>query len=186
MELEGIPKWLSGKESACQSRRCRRCTFDPWVRKISWSRNWQPTPICLLGKSHGQRSLVGYSSRGCNELDMSEDARTHTYGARMLHSWVLRREMGAQHPDGGFLYKLLFSRGVLISSRGILILCGLKNLCKTSHFKFVNGYFEAEYHMMTWLLGTQQNESWRIIGVVEDQGLVRQGKLRSVARVTSG
>ena len=79
----------------------------------------------------------------------------HTHGARMLHSWVSRREMGAQHPDGGFLYKLLFSRGVPISSRGILILCGLKNLCKTSNFKFVNGYFEAEYHMMTWLLGTQ-------------------------------
>ena len=27
----GLPRWLSGKESACQSRRCR---FDPWVRKI--------------------------------------------------------------------------------------------------------------------------------------------------------
>ena len=54
----GIPRWYSGKESACQFRRCR---FDPWVRKISWSRNWPPAPIFLPGKFHGQKSLVGYS-----------------------------------------------------------------------------------------------------------------------------
>ena len=34
---------------------------DSWVRKIPWSRNWQPIPVFLPGKSHGQRSLVGYS-----------------------------------------------------------------------------------------------------------------------------
>ena len=48
--------WLSSKESACQ---CRRCGFNPWVRKISWRRKWQPTPVFLPGKSHGQRSLSG-------------------------------------------------------------------------------------------------------------------------------
>ena len=36
--------------------------FDPWVRKIPWRRKWQPTPVLLPGKSHGQRSLVDYSS----------------------------------------------------------------------------------------------------------------------------
>ena len=41
----GDPWWLSGKESACQ---CRRCKFDPWVRKISWTRTWQPTLVFLL------------------------------------------------------------------------------------------------------------------------------------------
>ena len=30
----GNPKWLSGKESACQYRRLRRCRFNPWVGKI--------------------------------------------------------------------------------------------------------------------------------------------------------
>ena len=35
--------------------------FDPWVGKIPWSRKWQPTPVFLPGKFHGQRSLVGYS-----------------------------------------------------------------------------------------------------------------------------
>ena len=42
-------RWLSGNESACQCRRRRRCGFDPWVGKISWSRKWQPTPGFLLG-----------------------------------------------------------------------------------------------------------------------------------------
>ena len=40
---------------------CRRCGFDPWVRKIPWRRKWQPTPVFLLAKSHGQGSLAGYS-----------------------------------------------------------------------------------------------------------------------------
>ena len=35
--------------------------MDPWVRKILWRRKWQPTEGFLSGKSHGQRSLVGYS-----------------------------------------------------------------------------------------------------------------------------
>ena len=30
-------------------------------RKDPWKRNWQPTPEFLPGKSHGQRSPVGYS-----------------------------------------------------------------------------------------------------------------------------
>ena len=38
----------------------RRPRFDPWVRKIPWRRQWQPTPVFLPGKSHGRRSLAGY------------------------------------------------------------------------------------------------------------------------------
>ena len=49
----------------------------PLVRKISWWRKWQPTPVFLPGKSHGQRSLAGYSPRGRKESDMTEHARTH-------------------------------------------------------------------------------------------------------------
>ena len=46
-----LPGWLSGKEPACQYRRCKRCRFDPWIRKISWSRKWQPIPVVMPGKS---------------------------------------------------------------------------------------------------------------------------------------
>ena len=57
------------RESACQHRRQR---LDPWVGKIPWRKKWQPTPVLLPGKSHGQRSLVGYSSWGCKELNKTE------------------------------------------------------------------------------------------------------------------
>ena len=53
----GLPWWLSSTESACK---CRRCRFNPWVRKIPWRRRWQPTVVFLPGKSHGQRSRAGY------------------------------------------------------------------------------------------------------------------------------
>ena len=42
------------------------------VRKIPWRREWLPTPVFLLGESHGQRSLVGYSAWGHKELDTTE------------------------------------------------------------------------------------------------------------------
>ena len=49
----------SGKESSCQRRRGKRQVFGPWVGKAPWSRKWQPTPVFLPGKFHGQRSLGG-------------------------------------------------------------------------------------------------------------------------------
>ena len=70
-----LPQWLSGKESACQ---CRRCGFGPWVGKILLRRKWQPTPMFLPGESHGERSPVGYSPWGRKESDMTEQLSTHT------------------------------------------------------------------------------------------------------------
>ena len=49
-----------------------RCWFHPWVRMIPWRRAWQPTPAFLPKEFHGQRSLVGYSPRGCKELDTTK------------------------------------------------------------------------------------------------------------------
>ena len=46
--------------------------FSPWVGKFPWRRAWQPTPVFLPGKSHGQRSLVSYSPSGRKEMDMTE------------------------------------------------------------------------------------------------------------------
>ena len=59
------------KESACQSKTCKRHGFDPWVGKISWSRKWQSTTAFLPGKSHGFRNLVDCSPWGCKELAMT-------------------------------------------------------------------------------------------------------------------
>ena len=46
--------------------------FNPWVRKIPWSRVWQSTPVFLPGESHGQRSLVGCGLWGHTESDMTK------------------------------------------------------------------------------------------------------------------
>ena len=64
----------SDKESASQ---CRRCSFNPWVGKILWSRKWPPTPVFLPGKPHGQRNLTGYSPWGRRESDTVEHAHRH-------------------------------------------------------------------------------------------------------------
>ena len=70
VSLNGLPWWLSGQESICQCRRHRRDGFDSWVGKIPWSgKKWQPAPVFLPGKSHGQRSLAGYSLGGHKETD---------------------------------------------------------------------------------------------------------------------
>ena len=53
------------KKKNFQCRRWRRHGFDPWVGKMLWRRKWQLTPVLLPGKSHGWRSLVGYSLWGC-------------------------------------------------------------------------------------------------------------------------
>ena len=41
------------KKHACQCRRHERPGFDPWVGKIPWRREWQPTEVFLPGESHG-------------------------------------------------------------------------------------------------------------------------------------
>ena len=33
----------------------KRLRFGPWVRKIPWSRKWQPSPVFLPRESHGPR-----------------------------------------------------------------------------------------------------------------------------------
>ncbi|CAN0253687.1 unnamed protein product [Rangifer tarandus platyrhynchus] len=58
------------------TRRRKRFGFNPWLEKIPWSRKWQPTLVFLPGKSHGQRSFVGYSSWGCKESDTTDHACT--------------------------------------------------------------------------------------------------------------
>ena len=60
-ESAGLPRRLGGKEPTCQ---CERPEFNSRVEKIPWRRKWQPSPVFLPEKSHGQRSLVGYNPWG--------------------------------------------------------------------------------------------------------------------------
>jgi len=72
LNKRGLSRWLSGKESACQCRSCRRLIFYPWIGKIPWRRKWQSTPVLLPEKSHRQRSLAGYSPEGYQGSDVTE------------------------------------------------------------------------------------------------------------------
>ena len=48
------------------------CLFFLLGFTTSWRRKWQPTPVLLPGKFHGQRSLVGYGPWGYKESDTTE------------------------------------------------------------------------------------------------------------------
>ena len=45
----GLPRWLSGKEPACQCRRQKRRSFHSWVRKIPGEGNGNPLQCSCLG-----------------------------------------------------------------------------------------------------------------------------------------
>ena len=58
---------------------------DPQVRKIPWRRKWQPTPVFLSGKSHGQMSLVGYCPWGHKRV--GHDLVTKQQQPLFLSNW---------------------------------------------------------------------------------------------------
>ena len=88
-KMRAFPGGSDCKEPACQCRRHRRLRLDPWVGKIPWRREWQPTPVSLPGESHGQRSLAGYSLWGRKESDMTE---------RLTLSFSLSAKMKPRNP----------------------------------------------------------------------------------------
>ena len=83
----GFPGAASGKEPTYQCRKHQKCGFDPWVGKIPWSKNWQPTPVFLPEESHGQVSQAGYSPWGHKELDITEHTCQETYMYYPVVNW---------------------------------------------------------------------------------------------------
>ena len=75
--------WLSGKIIHLQ---CRRPGFSSWLGKIPCRREWQPIPVFLPGKSHGQRSLGGYSPWSHKELDKIE--RLTHFTSKSVWLWL--------------------------------------------------------------------------------------------------
>ena len=81
-----FPCGSDSKESACKAED----RLDPWTRKIPWRREWEPIAIFLPGEFYGQRSSLGYSPRGCKELDMIEQL-THRHTVRIFSLAIIRK-----------------------------------------------------------------------------------------------
>ena len=69
MTVQTVRGFLDGSDNKESALQCGRPRFDPWVRKIPWRREWLPTPVFMLGESHGQSLLAGYSLWGHKESD---------------------------------------------------------------------------------------------------------------------
>ena len=65
----GLLWWLSGEESICQCRRHEDSSSIPGLGRSLGEEMTIHSNILVPGKSHGQRSLVGYSPQGCKESD---------------------------------------------------------------------------------------------------------------------
>ena len=70
-------------ENSPQCRRRKSCGFSPWVGKVLCRRKWQPAPVFLPGKSHGQRPLAGCSPWGHKECDMTDRLNNNNNNKRV-------------------------------------------------------------------------------------------------------
>ena len=137
---------------------CMRPGFYPWVGKIPRRRKWQPTPVFLPAKSHGRRSLAGYSLWGCKESDTTEQ----------LHIHLL------QHSNK----RALFKKNVISNvSKGILMLvaqscpslCTLMNCSPPG--SYVYGILQArglEWVAISFSRGSSQPRDWTLRSYIAD------------------
>ena len=117
----------------------RRLRFNPWVWKIPWNRKWQPTPVFLTGKSHGQRSLVG--AWGHKKSDTVK-------GTRMAwHGWLHRNLQLALYTKSNpwYIHQISPSQVFLIFLNGNSVHIELKlNILRsfwlflTPHIQFIS------------------------------------------------
>ena len=87
---ECTPKWYNQVLASLVAQRLKRLPGmrETWVRSlIPWRRKWQPTPVLLPGKSHGGRSLVGFSPWGHKELDTTERLHFHFTFMHWRRKW---------------------------------------------------------------------------------------------------
>ena len=85
----GFPGGSYGKASACSAG---DLGLIPGLG-FPWRRKWHPTPVLLHGKSHGRRSLTGYSPWGHRDSDMSSHFTSLW--------WLSRKESACSAGDPG-------------------------------------------------------------------------------------
>ena len=119
--IHGLPRWLSGKESAQQCRRHKKCGCNPWVGKIPWRREWLSTWVFLPGEFHGWRSLVEYTP----------------WSHRVRHNWATNKPLHLPLP--GLFFPFCFVYTDLAFCFGFWPASACKSLfsvCPLLHFHF--------------------------------------------------
>ena len=119
----------NGRESAYQCRRHKRHGLDPCIKKILWSRKWQPTPVFLPGKPHGERSLVDCSPWGCN-------------GVR--HDWANKYTDSLHGVEESLLSSLLVSSSQWFWSHSIYFFLFFLNFLKLFYYGKFQTYTKVE------------------------------------------
>ena len=101
--LSSISGGARGKEPACQ---CRRQELDPWVRKIPWRREWQPTPVLCLEKPMDRggwwATVHGIAK---SRMQLSNFASTLSLGCL----WLFQSEVPSGDPAHTFIIWISFS-----------------------------------------------------------------------------
>ena len=79
--------WIYTHKLSTKCQQHFSCQLFARVCDCHWRKKWHPTPVLLPGKSHGQRSLVGYSPWGRR---VRHDWATSLHS---LHTLSLEKEM---------------------------------------------------------------------------------------------
>ena len=74
----------SSDDSVAKNPPAVQDTLRPPGGKMPWRKKWQPTPVFLPRKAHGQRSRGSYRPWGCKKLDRTEQLSTHLYDTKSL------------------------------------------------------------------------------------------------------
>ena len=97
----GFPGGTSGKEVACQCRRCKRQGFDPWVGKIPWRRAWNPLQSSCL-ENPTDRGAWRATVYGLTESDTTEATKHKAINNTVIVSGEQWRD-SAIHTDVSIL-----------------------------------------------------------------------------------
>ena len=109
-----LPTWLSGRESTCQCRKHKRCTFNLWVRKIPWRRKWQPLQYCCLGNAM-ERGAWRATVHGV--IKSHKAIKTQLSNWTATNEWMLRRTpISTHHLFLKSTYRISFSAVMLFLS----------------------------------------------------------------------
>ena len=84
---KGFPGGSVGKNPLASAGDARDHGFNPWSRKMPWSRKWQLALVFLPRKCLGRRILVASSLWGHKEPDVTEHTHMHIY-AKGVENWM--------------------------------------------------------------------------------------------------